>query len=99
MGDWAPGTKTRTIIVNIETDEAEKISHVGIGYHLLLPSGRIAHSSGWTWHGDADEHDGDPELVEQLQAIVDRIRADLAEHEGLEDGGEPEPPGVLREVI
>lgn len=57
--------------------------HVGVGYQIVLPSGRVVHEGGLTIHGSA----GDLELPGELVAAVDALWAHAqqaaAEHEGL----------------
>lgn len=76
-GDWGEGARLEPLMVNIAVDPTTlAISHVGIGYHVRLPSGK-RHPSGFSWT------DYDP----GLQRFVDEMLAAAAEHEGVEAPG------------
>ena len=76
-GDWGPGARLEPLVVNITVDSEGVVMHVGVGYHLRLPSGR-AHASGFSW----DDHCPD------AQPFVDRLLAAAAAHEGVDGPGQ-----------
>jgi hypothetical protein len=84
MGDYASGTTLKPTVVNIEFDADLKLSHVGIGYRLILPSGR-SHDGGFTWHSPEGGYAQAPkEQAERLQACMDALLEAAAKHEGVE---------------
>lgn len=84
-GDWAPGTRLQPGIVNIEAAEDGHLRHVGVGYHVVAPSGRVVHSGGFTWHSpDGDYAQAPAEHVRALTRSVAALLAAAAEAEGVE---------------
>ena len=82
-GDYAAGTTLKPVLVNVTLDEHLQIDHVGIGYHLVLPSGRV-HDGGYTWHSPRGDYaQGPPEHIAKLQAVMDELLRAAAEHEGV----------------
>ena len=85
MGDYASGTKLEPYRIEIEVDpQTLKLSHVGIGYFIRLPSGR-AHEGGYTWHSPRGQYAMAPrEHTDKLQEVVDELLKAAAEHEGID---------------
>jgi hypothetical protein len=75
VGDWGSGTRLIPVMVNVTVDESRSVNHVGIGYHLWLPSGKM-HQSAYTWAVPADTY-------QRLQAVIDELLSAAAEHEGV----------------
>lgn len=83
-GDYAPGTRLVPVMVNITFDEDLVLAHVGIGYHLVMPSGRL-HEGGFTWHSPRGDYARGPdEHMDRLQAVMNELLAAAAAHEGVE---------------
>jgi hypothetical protein len=88
-GDYVPGTTLRPVMVNVTFDDYLQIAHCGIGYHLVLPSGRVV-ESGFTWHSPKGGYAHGPgEHIAKLQAVMDELLRAAASHEGVEL---PAPP-------
>ena len=84
MGDYAPGTKLEPYRIEIEVDENRRLSHVGVGYFLRLPSGKV-HQGGYTWHSPRGSYaQGPAESVAKLQEVVDELLKAAAEYEEVE---------------
>lgn len=84
MSDYAAGTVLRPVMVNITFDESLRIAHCGIGYHVVLPSGRI-HDSGFTWHSPGGDYaQGPTEHIARLQSVMDELLRAAANHEGID---------------
>ncbi len=82
--DYAPGTKLQPVMVNITFDKHLQIDHCGIGYHLVLPSGRV-HDGGFTWHSPRGDYaQGPDEHIARLQAVMDDLLRAAATHEGVD---------------
>jgi hypothetical protein len=86
-GDYAPGAKLEPVRIEIEVDpQTFRLSHVGIGYHVRLPSGRM-HEGGYTWHSPKGDYaQGPAEHIADLQRVVDALLGDAASYEGVELG-------------
>lgn len=84
MSDYAPGTILKPIIVNVTFGPDLRINHVGIGYHLQLPSGRI-HEGGFTWHSPRGGYAHAPdEHMAKLQLVMDELLRATSAHEGVD---------------
>lgn len=84
MGDYAAGTILRPVMVNVTFDEDLRMAHVGIGYHIVLPSGRV-HDGGFTWHSPRGDYaHGPDEHINRLQAVMDELLRTAAAHEGVQ---------------
>lgn len=96
IGDWGPGTTLAPGIINITTDELGVIDHVGIGYHLVTPSGE-RHPGAFTWHSPKGQYaQGPSDKIDQLQAAVTALLRAAAEYEGVELGaGGPPARGSM----
>lgn len=82
-GDYGHGAILRPIMVNITFDGSLQVDHVGIGYHVLLPSGRV-HESGYTWHSPRGGLAvGPSEHIGPLQDCMTALLKAAAEHEGI----------------
>lgn len=93
-GDYALGAKLKPYRIEIEVDENLKLSHVGIGYNVQLPSGRL-HESGFTWHSPKGDYAQAPtEHVTALQLVVDALLLAAAEHEGVELPSQGQSPSL-----
>lgn len=83
-GDYASETKLEPIRIEIEVDSQLRLSHVGIGYFLRLPSGRV-HESGYTWHSPLGNYaQGPPEHIAALQVVINALLKDAADYEGVQ---------------
>ena len=85
MSDYAEGTKLVPHRIEIEVDpENRRLSHVGVGYFVRLPSGRM-HPGGYTWHSPRGNYASAPqEHVDKLQEVVDELLQAAAHSEGVE---------------
>ena len=83
QGDWHPDATLKPGIINITVDDTGKINHVGIGYEVVLPSGRVATSKGWTWHSPPAEIKAPAPTIRSLQNVVDKLLIAATEAEGL----------------
>lgn len=83
--DFGPGAKLEPVRIEIEVDpQTLRLSHVGVGYFVRLPSGRV-HESGYTWHSPRGQYaQGPPQSVAKLQEIVDELLTAARDYEGVE---------------
>lgn len=81
-GDWMPGSKAVGQIIQVVVDDAGRVVHCGLGWHVQGPSGRIlATNGGHTW-GGPDQAPPEP-WRSRLQECVDELRREALEAEGL----------------
>lgn len=84
MSDYVAGTVLRPVMVNITFDEQLQIAHCGLGYQIVLPSGRV-HDGGFTWHSPQGSYaQGPPDPIARLQTVMDELLRAAADHEGIE---------------
>lgn len=82
-GDWGAGTKLVPLMVNITLDPTLTISHVGVGYHLVLPSGQTRDGS-FTWHSPQGGYASAPaDQVKALAAVMAALLSAAAAAEGV----------------
>lgn len=94
MGDWS-NPRTRITSIEIRRGAAENAEgfpgpvtpstdqHIGVGYEIVLPSGRIVHQSGLTIHGPAGMRVLPAELAAAVDALWAHAEQVAAQHEGL----------------
>lgn len=71
-------------MVNITFDNDLEIAHVGIGYRIVLPSGR-AHEGGFTWHSPKGSYALAPsEQIARLQDVMNELLKAAREYEGVD---------------
>jgi hypothetical protein len=71
VSDWAPGTTFRPTVVNITFDDDGQVTHVGVGYHVYLPSGAVAATKGHTWDTPPDHG---ATLQQAMHALLEDVR-------------------------
>lgn len=81
QGDWSVAHRLRPTLVNITFDASGEISHVGMGFEVYGPSGRMLLRSGWTW-GHLDGPAPKAADLKSLQKVMSQFVGDLAIFEG-----------------
>lgn len=83
-GDWAAGTKLVPVMVNVTFDRTTlTINHVGVGYHLVLPSGQ-ERDGAYTWHSPQGGYASAPaDQVKALAAVMAALLQAAATAEGV----------------
>lgn len=79
-GDYGPGTKGQLEIVNIGFDKAGQVTHCGLGFYVVLPSGKRV-PSGHTW-GGPDAQPPEP-YRSRLQELMDELIREAFAAEGI----------------
>lgn len=82
-GDYGPGTCLEPIVLNVTVGPDGVVDHVGIGYHIVTPSG-AHHAGGWTWHSPKAGVEASTSSTAALQAVIDEILSAAAEREGVQ---------------
>lgn len=92
-GDWGPGTKLRPVMVNITFDDKLDLAHVGVGYHMVLPSG-LVQDGGFTWHSPGGDYAHAPDAhVAALEGVMKALLVAAADAEGVTLSGGPNQAG------
>jgi hypothetical protein len=89
-GDWGAGCKAVPLVINAHMENG-RLTHVGLGYHVVSRSGQIlSRDRGWTWHNNIEGRAASSPHIAALEAAFTAMLEDLVAQEGF--AGVEHPP-------